>query len=107
MITHSTAPPNGVWKERATDGRLMLTIDESRVVMKVPTTTSPSTAHLWVGACLPPGSVWRRPARSCPSQRADPGGAALAPAIALFSASHRRAAWSALHPSTAWLLFNR
>src|SRR5262249_9793814 len=54
---HSTAPPNGVWKVHAMDGRLMLTIDVSRVVMKVPTTTTPSTAHLWVAARLSTSSL--------------------------------------------------
>src|SRR6266540_2882884 len=46
MSTHSTVPLSGVWNERAMAGRLMLTIEESSVVMNVPTEISANTDHL-------------------------------------------------------------
>src|SRR2546428_11850919 len=45
MMTHSIAPPNGVWNVRAMDGRLMLTIEASSVVMNVPIATKRNVAH--------------------------------------------------------------
>src|SRR6266511_896827 len=46
MSTHSTVPLSGVWNERAIAGRLMLTMEPSSVVMKVPTEISANTVHL-------------------------------------------------------------
>ena len=74
----------------------MLTIDASSVVMKVPRTTSPSTAHLLVGARLATGALWRRPVGSRASLDADPADAALTGTVASSSSSHRRAACFAL-----------
>ena len=78
MITHSTAPPSGVWKVRAMEGRLMLTIDESRVVINVPTATSARRAHLFVSSRLSTVSAECWPARSSASLVADTGWVVLA-----------------------------
>src|SRR5438093_9942804 len=49
MMTHSIAPPNGVWNVRAMDGRLMLTIEASSIVMNVPIATKRNVAHGFTG----------------------------------------------------------
>src|ERR1051326_1907712 len=46
MMTHSTAPLSGTPKARAIEGRLMLTMELSRVVIKAPGEASAKTAHL-------------------------------------------------------------
>ena len=45
VMTHSTAPVSGTPKERAIEGRLMLTIEASSEVMKPPVPASTSTAQ--------------------------------------------------------------
>src|SRR6266850_937562 len=45
MMTHSMVPPMGVWNVRAIDGRLMLTIEASSIVMNVPIATKRNVAH--------------------------------------------------------------
>src|SRR5439155_5858186 len=49
MMTHWIAPPNGVWNVRAMDGRLMLTIEASSIVMNVPIATKRNVAHGFAG----------------------------------------------------------
>ena len=45
MMTHSTAPVSPTPKACAIAGKLILTIDESSVAIKIPMATTASTAH--------------------------------------------------------------
>src|SRR6266404_9509138 len=51
MMTHSIAPPTGVWNVRAMAGRLILTIEASSMIMNVPTATSANVIHGLPGSC--------------------------------------------------------
>src|SRR6476659_835794 len=53
MMIHSMAPPTGVWNVSAIDGRLMLTIEVSSMIMNVPTATRANVIHGLAG----PGRV--------------------------------------------------
>ena len=51
MMIHSMAPPTGVWNVRAIDGRLMLTIEVSSMIMNVPAATKANVIHGLAGSC--------------------------------------------------------
>ena len=57
MMTHSMAPPTGVWKLRAIEGRLMLTIEASSMIMNVPIATRMNVIHGFTGPCRGPVSI--------------------------------------------------
>ena len=59
MMTHSIGPVSGVPNARAIDGRPMFTIEESSVVMNIPTQTNAITARPRAvdGATLTMGAV--------------------------------------------------
>src|SRR2546423_15670370 len=59
MMTHSIGPVSGVPNARAIDGRPMFTIEESSVVMNIPTQTNAITARPRAvdGATLAIGAV--------------------------------------------------
>src|SRR6266545_3546666 len=57
MMTHSMAPPTGVWKLRAIEGRLMLTIEASSMIMNVPIATRMNVIQGFTGPCRGPVSI--------------------------------------------------
>src|SRR5271154_4753778 len=52
MMIHSMAPPTGIRKVRAIDGRLMFTIEVSSMIMNVPIATKAKVNHALAGSSI-------------------------------------------------------
>src|ERR1700675_1698607 len=66
MMTHAMAPPTGVRNVRAMEGRLMLTIEASSMIMNVPTAAKENVIHGLASSCqtLAPAAAPEPRARS-------------------------------------------